>query len=548
MERNELIENIARQRNRFANIFISRAEDILVVYNLNSENQGHKRLLHFNKPEKFTTKKEIGVKYSQWSSTVKELVSSEKGGPGKRIVLADKLIHRLYTMIESANYIENSREIGMQALHIEHVLKQQLIEHPDKKKLMLPFKLIGDFSNKEGKKDSTQIVTDLLKTIRSYCGGDIPIHKWIQKQKMYVGKSKPNENKDVLKVPFPTYNTFEYELKNTEFSRTFKPGKDCFSKDSTGMSNSEIERISNRIKNYLIELYLNGISEEELDYSKNPRRWISTFDKLELETFTVHLPLENGRIMQRKQKIFEQIIPTFTIDKSIAEAHLLPLKQDSFWEDGLGLLKKDELSPNGTSIKTGFSQLEIDTIYLRLLNFKHFEETAERNKSFVEFFREIHQKYIDSNIYQGPLDTASDNRIKKSIKGYYILHGKITEASKKLNPQHMPYFIQYLQNESEELRKVIHDNPSSLWTELKKYLVEEKHEIKNEMVKVKSLPKNKNTNEQLEKHKMIDLQNLAEGFVKILLRESEEGLLLTNDKLNEEKRDKKASGSNLYFI
>ena len=100
-----------------------------------------------------------------------------------------------------------------------------------------------------------------------------------------------------------------------KFSRTFKPGKDCFSKDSTGMSNSEIERISNRIKNYLIELYLNGISEEELDYSKNPRRWISTFDKLELETFTVHLPLENGRIMQRKQKIFEQIIPTLMIFK-----------------------------------------------------------------------------------------------------------------------------------------------------------------------------------------------------------------------------------------
>ena len=511
-DRNQLIEKVLLQRKRFANIIISRAENLLVIYNLIPNNEdAEETFIHFDEPKTFYKQKPIEIGYDQWSNSSEEMVIEEKLKPEERSITADKLIHRLHVMIESANHKENSKEIAMQSLHIAHVLRQQLRHESESDKLILPFDLIGKPPVQISDGFSVKSIVELLDFIKKICGGEIEIHDWIKEQKKLL---KHIESEDILQIPYDTYNTFENALEE-KLSKLFKPSNLCFSDSFRKWNSNEVDSIREGIQRYLSELYLkNFVKRTKLE--NNPNKWADIFDSLSLDSFTIELPLVKANkgyeVKSKNKKIFEIIMPKKTKIRISSTS-----KQEQFWMDGKTILRRDEEKKNA------FSKIQIDSFYEKL---SKSQIQAFKNIELNSFFEKLHSRYINLTDIQANDD--DDERIELSIDGYLRLQDLEFGPSEKreFGNKHEPRFLKFLLKHVFEFRIIIERNPLNLWNKLKSYLLKNDHLVKDGKIKEewKTL-RYSNSGDEVKKDVFWDLKGTVKSLVEILKNDATDGQL-----------------------
>jgi hypothetical protein len=500
--RKRIIEDIALQRKRFANIIISRAENILMVYNLTSntpENQD--RFIHFDKPETFSSKKQMKLDYSLWDTKFDGMIDQELSKKANKS--ADRLIARLCTMIDSANHKENQKEISMQALHVGHVLQQQLSNHSEMNRLLLPFKLIGDYDPTCQLERPEVTVKKLLEEIENICGR-ISIHNWIHEQGQSVKLVKERDN---LQIPFSKYCNFEKELKENEFSKVFSPRTECYSENFEKRTGLNTDSASEKIETYLMKLYLTKLCEENSNLDENPRRWLDVFSKLDEKTNSVKLSLNGREVKNPKNKIFELLMDSNTKNKAKSDKHMLD-DASSFWESGSTLLENDEYDKQWKGRKSGFSQDEKDKIFTKLLEYETLESQRSEPALHV-FFEKLFPMYVSSTDYS---KEKNKHRIKNSINGLFRLSPE--SENDYFIDDHKYYILKYLQGDVDLLRKLVDGNPVQIWSKLETLLQTNEHEIKDEKILIEK--------------KQINLSKLANTLFQLLHEEAEKGNLSTH--------------------
>ena len=469
INRKEIIKNIAKQRKRFANIIISRAENLLVVLNLDDESLSKEhKILDFKTPESFPQKEKMEINFSAWTDDLDTRMDSQKQESGPKTIKlksADSLIYRLCTMIDSANQQGNMKQISMQARHIVNALTQQLgaeekFSQSEIKNYTLPFVLIGILGRRNLTKSQVKY---LLTMIHEHWGEGNSIQTWIKDKQKEVHISK----NEYLEIPFGVYDTFQRELFN-RISQLFLPGKQCFSVENL----EEISPAQRTIQWFLQDIFLENLSDKE----DGVKEWILTFEKLNLQDFTVSLPLSDDdaelRVMNPDFSSFDLLIDKERKKekRSAKEFSVNSEGRSRFWKKGIELLEEPIMDYDSKE-KTGFNHEERRDFLKQMI--RESKALPNSNKSFLKFFHKL-----SMNVLEFTIDSLQDKKaesgeedaveelngdIKTILQGYLKFDGLGDNKSLALKRKSYEVIAKVLLSNPSLFHDVVSRNPLDLF-------------------------------------------------------------------------------------
>ena len=480
-DRQEIIKNIAKQRKRFANIIISRAENLLVILDLDDELLSEEyKILNFNTPVSFPKKEEMQAHFSAWIGDRNERLDNQKREPSRepiKLRSADSLIYRLCTMIDSANQQGNRKQISMQARHIVKALSTQLeseekFSQSEIKNFTLPFVLIGGLINIDSNESKIKY---LLKQINLHMGEKNSIQDWI-KSKQKESRMVSTEH-EYLQLPFEVYETFQLNLFN-QLTRLFKPEEQCFSEENR----SQIISAQSTIQWFLQEVFLENLT----DAKDGPREWILTFEKLDLQEFSILLPLSKNnedklRVMNPDFSSFDLLIPHKENQKRGHETTLKSEVEEStenkdegrsrFWKKGIKLLNQP-INDYDSKEKTGFSHEEGKDILKKII--RDSKALPNSNTKFIQFFHKLSIKVLDNTVeMMQVLEKAKgvdkdemrklNKDIETTLKGYLKFDGLGDNKSLSLKPKSYERIAKVLLLDPILFVKILSNNPLDLF-------------------------------------------------------------------------------------
>ena len=465
--RQEIIKNIAKQRKRFANIIISRAENLLVILNLDDEllSKEHK-ILDFDTPKSFPQAEEMKMDFSAWTDGRLTRIDSQKQEPSQKPIKlksADSLIYRLCTMIDSANQQGNRKQIAMQAKHIVNALTLQLeseknLNESDIKNYTLPFVLIGRLFRRNLDKSQVKY---LFEMIEGHMGKGNSIQTWIEDKQKDV---RISEN-EYLEIPFEVYETFQQDLFN-QLTRLFVPEEQCFSEKSP-----DIKSAQRTVQWFLQDTFL----EQLTDKKDGAREWILTFEKLHLQEFTIRLPLSKS---DDKLKVMNPDFSSFDLlihHEGNKEQH--PAKKTSedfegrsrFWKKGIELLQQP-INDYDSGEKTGFSNKERKDFLEPIIS--DSKALPNSNTSFIKFFHKLSIKVLDVAVESLPYKEIEEDYaaikelngdIEMILKGYLKFDGLGDNKSLSLKRKSYEKIAEVLLSKPILFEKILSKNPLDLF-------------------------------------------------------------------------------------